>query len=100
MQTSRRAPVVLSSCRTYPDWGIFVMKRREFLAGTLGTVALAGLASKAVQAAGNPASGAYAELPGVKLWFTDSGGTGAPIILLHANTGTSAVWASQVEGFS
>jgi pimeloyl-ACP methyl ester carboxylesterase len=76
------------------------MKRREFLAGTLGAAALGSLASKAVRGAENPASGAYAELPGVKLWFTDSGGTGVPIILLHANTGTSAAWASQVEGFS
>ena len=52
------------------------------------------------RAAENSVSGAYAELPGVKLWFTDSGGTGTPIVLLHANTGTSAAWASQVESFA
>jgi pimeloyl-ACP methyl ester carboxylesterase len=46
------------------------------------------------------ADGAYADLPGVKLWFTDSGGNGAPIILLHANTGTSAGWTRQVQAFS
>src|SRR5579872_5728871 len=51
-------------------------------------------------AADNPASATYAELPGVKLWFTDTGGTGAPIVLLHANTGTSAVWTSQIASFS
>jgi pimeloyl-ACP methyl ester carboxylesterase len=45
-------------------------------------------------------SGRYAELPGVKLWFTDSGGTGAPLVLLHSNTGTSAVWQSQIDVFS
>ncbi|HET7885091.1 MAG TPA: alpha/beta hydrolase [Bradyrhizobium sp.] len=45
-------------------------------------------------------AGAYADLAGVKLWFTDSGGTGVPIVLLHANTGTSAVWAAQIAGFS
>src|SRR6202023_1009901 len=45
-------------------------------------------------------NGAYAELPGVKLWFTDSGGTGTPVVLLHANTGTSAVWTDQVTSFS
>jgi pimeloyl-ACP methyl ester carboxylesterase len=44
--------------------------------------------------------GAYAELPGVKLWFTDSGGSGVPIVLLHANSGTSAAWADQISGFS
>jgi pimeloyl-ACP methyl ester carboxylesterase len=51
-------------------------------------------------AAETASSGAYAELPGVKLWFTDTGGPGAPIVLLHANTGTSAVWESQVAAFS
>jgi pimeloyl-ACP methyl ester carboxylesterase len=45
-------------------------------------------------------SGKYAELPGVKLWFTDTGGTAVPIVLLHPNTGTSAVWESQITGFS
>lgn len=76
------------------------MKRREFLLDALGAVVLGSLAGKTVQGAESAASGAYAELPGVKLWFTDSGGTGTPIVLLHANTGTSAVWASQVESFS
>lgn len=45
-------------------------------------------------------SGAYAELPGVKLWFTDTGGAGAPIVLLHPNTGTVAVWEPQITGFA
>jgi pimeloyl-ACP methyl ester carboxylesterase len=37
----------------------------------------------------------FVDLPNVKLWVTDSGGTGAPIILLHANTGTSESWPKQ-----
>jgi pimeloyl-ACP methyl ester carboxylesterase len=45
-------------------------------------------------------SGAYAELPGVKLWFTDSGGAGVPLVLLHSNSGTSAVWENQVGSFA
>lgn len=56
--------------------------------------------SRSTPAAENSRSGTYADLPGVKLWFTDSGGTGAAVVLLHANTGTSAVWRSQVESFS
>jgi pimeloyl-ACP methyl ester carboxylesterase len=40
--------------------------------------------------------GAFVELPNVKLWVADSGGNGDPIILLHANTGTSASWQKQV----
>lgn len=76
-----------------------MIKRREFLIGVLG-VALAHATADPVQAADGSTSGAYADLPGVKLWFTDTGGTGAPIVLLHANTGTSDVWANQVESFS
>jgi pimeloyl-ACP methyl ester carboxylesterase len=53
-----------------------------------------------VCAAENFPSGQYAELPGVKLWFTDTGGTGTPIVLLHANTGTSASWEPQATAFS
>jgi pimeloyl-ACP methyl ester carboxylesterase len=51
-------------------------------------------------AAEGSASGRYAELPGVKLWFTDTGGSGTPIVLLHANTGTSASWEPQAAAFA
>jgi pimeloyl-ACP methyl ester carboxylesterase len=44
-------------------------------------------------------SGAHAELPGVKLWFSDTGGSGAPIVLLHPNTGTIAIWEPQIASF-
>ena len=44
--------------------------------------------------------GAHAHLPGVKLWFVDSDGSGVPIVLLHPNTGTCAVWEEQIVGFS
>jgi pimeloyl-ACP methyl ester carboxylesterase len=51
-------------------------------------------------AAEAPAAGRYAELPGVKLWFTDTGGGGIPIVLLHANTGTSESWEPQAAAFA
>jgi pimeloyl-ACP methyl ester carboxylesterase len=76
-----------------------MMKRRVFLAGALGAAAAGTQAIQAANAADNPPSGAFAELPGVKLWFTDTA-IGVPLILLHANTGTSAVWANQVESFA
>jgi pimeloyl-ACP methyl ester carboxylesterase len=41
----------------------------------------------------------HANLPGVRLAYRDSGGTGIPIVLLHANTGTSASWQPQFESF-
>jgi len=41
-----------------------------------------------------------ATLPGVRLWFTDTGGNGEAIVLLHPNTGTTEVWGPQVAAFS
>lgn len=50
--------------------------------------------------AAEPAAGQSVELPGVKLWVVDTGGTGQPLVLLHSNTGTSAVWERQIASFS
>ena len=36
-----------------------------------------------------PMREAYAELPGVRLWYRDSGGTGVPVVFMHAATGSS-----------
>ena len=46
------------------------------------------------------ADGAYVELPGVRLWFTDTGGSGKPLILLHANTGAIPSWEPQVQALA
>jgi len=43
--------------------------------------------------------GAYAELPGVRLWYLDSGGAGAPVVFLHAATGTTQAWEHQIRPF-
>jgi pimeloyl-ACP methyl ester carboxylesterase len=50
--------------------------------------------------AASTANGAHAALAGVKLWFTDSGGVGVPIILLHPNTGNTAIWDKQTAAFA
>ena len=71
---------------------------REFCAGIFALALTSQIVATACAAENS--AGAFAELPGVKLWFTDSGGTGTPIVLLHANTGTSAVWTDQVTSFS
>ena len=34
----------------------------------------------------------FAELPGVKLWYKDTGGSGVPVVFVHAATGSSRVW--------
>jgi pimeloyl-ACP methyl ester carboxylesterase len=54
----------------------------------------------AMAAGARAADGAHADLPGVKLWYTDTGGKGTPIVMLHANTGTTAVWDKQNKAFS
>ncbi len=39
-------------------------------------------------------------LPGVNLWYTDTGGSGAPVIFLHAASGTSDRWVYQEPAFT
>ena len=41
------------------------------------------------------ARGAYADLPGVKLWYGDTGGSGVTVVFVHAATGSSRVWEYQ-----
>ena len=41
----------------------------------------------------------YADLPGARLWYTDSGGRGVPVVLLHANTGNADSWQYNIPGF-
>src|SRR6185436_7179706 len=38
----------------------------------------------------------HAELPGVRIWYEDSGGKGVPVVLLHAGTGCTPMWRHQV----
>ena len=40
--------------------------------------------------------GAPLDCPGLKLWVVDTGGAGVPVVLLHPNSGTSAVWENQI----
>src|SRR5262245_34490096 len=42
----------------------------------------------------------FAELGGTKIWFEDTGGAGAPLVLLHAGTGTTRMWLHQVPAFA
>ncbi len=59
-----------------------------------------GCVSFVMQGAAGAQPGGYADLPGVKLWFIDTGGDGVPIVLLHANTGTSESWEAQAAAFA
>ena len=40
--------------------------------------------------------GAFADLPGRRIFYRDTGGSGVPIVFLHAGTGSSIVWQHQI----
>jgi len=42
----------------------------------------------------------YADLPGVRLWYKDSGGGGVAVVFLHSNTGSSRNWDYQIPVFT
>lgn len=46
-----------------------------------------------------PVEEAYVDVPDARLWVTDTGGRGVPVIFLHANTGSSRVWDHQRSAF-
>lgn len=71
----------------------------------LGSLLRAGAVAAALLAAAMPsrqaqAEDSFANLPGVKLAYHDTGGTGVPVIFVHALTATSANWEPQVGAFS
>src|SRR5712692_2327760 len=43
---------------------------------------------------------ASAELPGARIFYQDSGGSGTPVVFLHAATGSSRVWEYQIPAFT
>ena len=49
-----------------------------------------------VAAQGGAAGGAFATLPGRRLWYVDTGGTGTPVVLLHAASGSVLMWERQL----
>lgn len=42
-------------------------------------------------------AGAFATLVGRRIWYLDTGGSGVPVVFLHAASGSSAVWDNQIE---
>lgn len=42
----------------------------------------------------------HVKVPGARLWVVDTGGSGVPLVLLHANTSTVASWHAQVPEFA
>jgi pimeloyl-ACP methyl ester carboxylesterase len=56
-------------------------------------------ASRSTQASA-PVRETHAELPGVRIWHKDTGGSGVPVVFIHAATGSSAVWEHQLPAFA
>lgn len=42
----------------------------------------------------------YLELPGVDLWYTETGAAGTPVVFLHAASGNCESWAHQLPVFT
>jgi pimeloyl-ACP methyl ester carboxylesterase len=42
----------------------------------------------------------FAPVPGARLFYTDSGGSGVPIVLMHAATGSVRAWEHQTPAFT
>ena len=42
----------------------------------------------------------HLNLPGVNLWYEDTGGAGTPVIFLHAASGTCESWVHQLPAFT
>lgn len=47
-----------------------------------------------------PAREGYVDLPGVRIWYHDTGGDGVPVVFLHAGTGSTRVWEYQVTAMT
>ena len=40
-----------------------------------------------------------AVIPGARIWYEDTGGSGPPVVLLHARTGSAELWRRQLTAF-
>ncbi len=61
-------------------------------------VTSSGLAAQTPPAA--TAREGYAELPGVRIWYKDAGGSGVPVVFMHSASGSSRNWEYQIPAFT
>jgi pimeloyl-ACP methyl ester carboxylesterase len=73
---------------------LVTLLRAGALALTLAAGVTAGAGAQ-LPAPGEP-QGAFASLPGRRLWYADSGGSGTPVVLMHAASGSSLMWERQI----
>ncbi len=83
------------------QWLIFVSILVIFGSGSFPpSASLAQAPGQVPAAVAAPARETYAELPGVRIWFKDTGGSGVPVVFLHAGSGSSQVWEHQIPAFT
>jgi pimeloyl-ACP methyl ester carboxylesterase len=70
------------------------------MASRLGYYLGASALAMAMLPAETPVHEGYANVPGARIFYRDTGGSGIPVILLHAATGSSRVWDSQFSAFA
>jgi pimeloyl-ACP methyl ester carboxylesterase len=82
---------------------------RLAVVGTVAAVTLKAGVIPATRVLGAPQSAARSpaalhesavDLPGVRLWYADSGGSGVPVVFMHAATGSVRNWEYQVGPFT
>ena len=78
--------------------------RRAVLAGAallaIGSVAAAQTLAPQPVPAQAPAKEGLAEIAGTRLYYWDTGGAGAPVVLLHPATGSALTWVYQQPAFA
>jgi pimeloyl-ACP methyl ester carboxylesterase len=66
----------------------------------IAVMALAAICATAVAQTQSSVREAYAEQSGARLWYRDTGGSGVPVVFLHAATGNALVWEYQLPAFT
>jgi pimeloyl-ACP methyl ester carboxylesterase len=75
------------------------LSRAGVIAALLVGVCETSSVSRAAQAP-LPVRETYAALPGVRIWYRDTGGDGVPVVFVHAATGSGQVWEHQLPAFT
>jgi len=66
----------------------------------LGVFPIATLSAQTPVSANSVVREAYATVPGARIFYRDTGGSGVPVIFLHAATGSSRVWEYQIPALA
>src|SRR5204863_9255709 len=83
----------------FRPWGNVMGKSHQRVPSVLYALLATGFSVVTHAQTPPPLKEAYVDVPDARLWFTDTGGRGVPVIFLHANTGSSRVWAHQRSAF-